>query len=110
MNAEAVIPSKRNRKVRIPHDERKRIPLAETVLSNTRWHVWTAMRFGSRFNDAKIVSGINKHPHDLRRTVVTRCCVAGPTDQEIADIVGWDTGTRRISLQSADAMPIIRAS
>jgi integrase len=69
----------------------KRISLPETVLSNTRWQPWTAMGFGSRFNDAKIASGVDKHLHDLRGTFVTRCCIAGLTDQEIADIVGWDT-------------------
>lgn len=29
--------------------------------------------------------------HDLRGTFTTRCMIAGLTDQEIADIVGWNT-------------------
>lgn len=70
-------------------DRRKALPV--TVLSNSYWRPWTAMGFGSRFNDAKADSGISKHLHDLRGTFVTRCCIAGLTDQEIADIVGWDT-------------------
>ena len=49
------------------------------------------MGFGSRFNDAKVDAKIGKHLHDLRGTFITRCCLAGLTDQEIADIVGWDT-------------------
>lgn len=69
----------------------RRKPLPETVLSNSYWRPWTAMGFGSRFNDAKNEAKVEKHLHDLRGTFVTRCCMAGLTDQEIADIVGWDT-------------------
>lgn len=63
----------------------------DTVLSDSRWKPWTAMGFGSRYNDAKIASGIDRHLNDLRGTFVTRCMIAGLTDQEIADIVGWNT-------------------
>lgn len=49
------------------------------------------MGFGSGFNDAKLAAGIDKHLHDLRGTFLTRCCIAGLNDQEIADIVGWNT-------------------
>jgi integrase len=69
----------------------RRKPLPATVLSSSYWRPWTAMGFGSRFNDAKADAGIKKHLHDLRGTFVTRCCIAGLTDEEIADIVGWDT-------------------
>lgn len=71
--------------------EHKRVPLPPTVLSNSRWQPWTAMGFGSRYNDAKKAAGLDKHLHDLRGTFVTRCCLAGLNDREIADIVGWDT-------------------
>lgn len=71
--------------------EKKRRPLPETVLSNSRWQPWTATGFGSRFDDAKKEAGVDKHLHDLRGTFVTRCCIAGLNDREIADIVGWDT-------------------
>lgn len=69
----------------------KRKPLPETILSNSRWQPWTAMGFGSRFNDAKVESGIKVNLHDLRGTFATRCMIAGLTDQEIADILGWNT-------------------
>jgi integrase len=69
----------------------KRVPLPETVLSNSRWQPWTAMGFGSRFNDAKQDAKLDKHLHDLRGTFVTRCCIAGLNDRDIADIVGWNT-------------------
>lgn len=71
-----------------PH---RRKPLPETVLSNSRWQPWTPGGFGSRFNDAKQACGLDRNLHDLRGTFVTRCCVAGLTDDEIARIVGWTT-------------------
>lgn len=69
----------------------KRRPLPETILANSFWRPWTAMGFGSRFNDAKRESGIALNLHDVRGTFATRCMIAGLTDQEIADILGWDT-------------------
>jgi integrase len=69
----------------------RRKPFPETVLSNSRWQPWTPMGFGSRFNDAKVESGIEVNLHDLRGTFATRCMIAGLTDQEIADILGWTT-------------------
>lgn len=71
--------------------ERKRKPLPDTVLSNSRWRPWTAMGFGSRFNDAKVASKIEVNLHDLRGTFATRCMLAELTDQQIADILGWST-------------------
>lgn len=69
----------------------RRKPLPDTVLSNSYWRPWTAMGLGSRFRDAKIAAGITVHLHDLRGTFATRCMIAGLTDQEIADILGWTT-------------------
>lgn len=69
----------------------RRKPLPPTILSNSRWESWEPGGFGSRFNDAKRQSGLDRHLHDLRGTFVTRCCIAGLTDEEIAKIVGWDT-------------------
>lgn len=66
-------------------------PLPETVLSNSHWEPWTAMGFGSRFNDAKKAAGLTLHLHDLRGTFATRCMIAGLTDQEISEILGWST-------------------
>lgn len=69
----------------------RRKDLPDTVLSNSRWQPWEPGGFGSRFNDAKRASGIDRNLHDLRGTFVTRCCLAGLTDDEIAKIVGWGT-------------------
>ncbi|WP_226018470.1 site-specific integrase [Novosphingobium sp. FKTRR1] len=71
-----------------PH---RRKPMPKTILSNSRWQPWTPMGFGSRFNDAKVDSKIEVNLHDLRGTFVTRCIMAGLTDQQVADIVGWGT-------------------
>ena len=67
----------------------KRKPLPETVLSNSRWQPWEPKGFGSRFNDAKQDSGIDRNLHDLRGTFATRLMLAGLTDDEIAKILGW---------------------
>ena len=69
----------------------RRKPLPETVLSNSRWQPWTPGGFGSRFNDAKVASKLDRNLHDLRGTFITRMCMVGLTDDEIAKIVGWDT-------------------
>ena len=69
----------------------KRVPLPATILSNSRWVPWTPKGFGSRFNDAKNESKIDVHLHDLRGTFATRCMIAGLTDDQIADILGWNT-------------------
>lgn len=66
-----------------------RKPLPDTILSNSHWKPWTASGFGSRFNDAKLASKVDRNFHDLRGTYATRCMVAGLTDQQIADILGW---------------------
>ena len=71
--------------------EKKRKPLPETVLANSRWQPWTPMGLGSRFNDAKNESGVELHLHDARGTFVTRLMMAGLTDDEIAKITGWET-------------------
>lgn len=69
----------------------KRKPLPETVLASSYLRPWTATGLGSRFHDFKLEAGIDVHLHDLRGTFATRCMIAGLTDQEIADILGWDT-------------------
>ncbi|WP_294326137.1 tyrosine-type recombinase/integrase [uncultured Sphingomonas sp.] len=69
----------------------RRKPLPDTVLSNSHWQSWTPSGVGSRFNDAKTASKVERNCHDLRGTFATRCMLAGLNDQEIADILGWKT-------------------
>lgn len=66
-------------------------PLTDTILCSSYWRPWTPKGLGSRFNDAKIESGIEVNFHDLRGTFATRCMIAGLSDQEIADILGWSS-------------------
>ena len=49
------------------------------------------MGLGSRFRDGRDAAGTSVHLPDLRGTFATRCMIAGLTDQEIADILGWTT-------------------
>lgn len=67
----------------------RRKPLPETILANSYWKAWTASGLGSRFNDVKKATGLQVNLHDLRGTFATRCMIAGLTDQEIADMLGW---------------------
>jgi len=92
----------------LPLKKRKQLPA--TVLSNSSWEPWTPSGFGSRFNDAKKVSGIELHLHDLRGTFATRCMIAGLTDQEIADILGWTTkDVARIRAKYVDQARVVIA-
>ena len=70
---------------------KRRKPLPETVLASSRWTPWTASGLGDAV--AKVCSevGTDRHVHDLRGTFVTYCAMRGLTDDQIADIVGWET-------------------
>lgn len=88
----------------------RRKPLPATVLSSSHWAPWTPSGFGSRFNDAKKASGLDRNFHDLRGTFVTRCCIAGLSDQEIANIVGWSVkDVAAIRVKYADQARVVVA-
>ncbi|MDP3676647.1 MAG: tyrosine-type recombinase/integrase [Novosphingobium sp.] len=92
----------------IAGDKRRDMPA--TILSNSRWQPWTPMGLGSRFNDAKRESGIDVNLHDLRGTFATRCMIAGLTDQEIADILGWSSKeVARIRVKYVDQARVVVA-
>lgn len=74
---------------KLPLHQREDLP--ETVLTNSFWRRWSPKGFGGRFSEAKRACGLDRNLHDLRGTFVTRLCLAGLTDDEIAKIVGWDT-------------------
>lgn len=73
---------------------RFRMPGVETLLVNSRGESWAAGGdgFSSSFDDARVAIGFDKHLHDCRGTFVTKLCLAGLTDAEIAGIVGWSPG------------------
>lgn len=71
----------------------------ETVLVNSRGRPWSGDGFGGSFNRVRDAAGIAhreegvpdkvKHLHDVRGTFATRLILAGLTNQEAADIMGW---------------------
>lgn len=71
----------------------------ETVLVNSFGQPWTADGFGNCFIRVRSTAGIVhreegepdrvKHLHDVRGTFATRLILAGLTNQEVADIMGW---------------------
>ncbi|MEG3153487.1 site-specific integrase [Sphingomonas sp. RB1R13] len=79
---------------------RQREPGVRTLLVNSRGLPWTEDGFGGSFNrirdDANIVhvdseTGVvrKKHLHDVRGTFATDLILAGTTDHEVAEIMGW---------------------
>lgn len=79
---------------------RHRQPGVETVLVNSYGRPWTGDGFGGSFNRIRDLAGIihidpdtgearKKHLHDVRGTFATRLILAGLTDQEAADTMGW---------------------
>ncbi|MGX7953084.1 tyrosine-type recombinase/integrase [Tsuneonella sp. HG249] len=70
-----------------PPEKRKDLPA--TILANEGWQSWTAEGLGSVFGKTKKEAGLTLRLHDLRGTFATRCILAGLSDQETADILGW---------------------
>lgn len=58
------------------------------ILRNWAGEPWTASGFQSSWRTAK-PEGFDRRFHDLRGTFVTRLCVEGFSDSEIADMIGW---------------------
>jgi hypothetical protein len=51
---------------------------------------WQKDGLGSTWAKAAKAAGVEKHFHDLRGTAVTRFCQVPLTDEEVADIMGWE--------------------
>ena len=58
------------------------------VLLNSRGTAWTESGLGSVFQKSK-PKGFDRTMHDLRGTFATRLLLAGATDQQAADVMGW---------------------
>lgn len=58
------------------------------ILRNSRAEPWTASGFKSSWRNAQ-PEGFDRNFHDLRGTFATRLAIAGFSDGEIADVVGW---------------------
>lgn len=87
-----------------------------TVLVNSFGQSWSGDGFGGSFNRIRNAAGIvhvdpeagedkKKHLHDVRGTFCTKLILAGLTDQEAADIMGWSpdqvSGIRRVYVDQA---------
>lgn len=68
------------------------------VLRNSRAQPWTSSGFQSSWRKA-MPEGFDRKFHDLRGTFVTRLVIAGFTDSEIADVIGW-TAERVASIRA----------
>jgi integrase len=58
------------------------------ILRNLAGEPWTVDGFQSSWRNHK-PEGFDRHFHDLRGTFITRLCVAGFSDGEIANMIGW---------------------
>lgn len=67
-----------------------RPPWKGPLLRTQAGEPWTVDGFQSSWRNHR-PAGFDRHFHDLRGTFVTRLCVAGFADSEIADIIGWST-------------------
>lgn len=79
---------------------RRRREGVTTLLVNSRGLPWTGDGFGGQFNrvrDAADIAHVDeetgerrrKHLHDVRGTFATRLILAGLTDDEAANVLGW---------------------
>ncbi len=88
---------KREAIVPLYHDLREvlaRIPKrSTTILTNTRRRPWTVNGLSSSFADAKREAWpeeVDLHFHDLRGTAATKFYLAGLSEREIAEMMGWE--------------------
>jgi integrase len=95
-----------------------------TLLVNSRGRPWSGDGFGGSFNRIRDAAGIfhvdeetgerrAKHLHDVRGTFATRLILAGLTDQEVAEIMGWSVDRvatiRRLYVDQAKVVVAIGA-
>jgi integrase len=99
----ATVTKKRGGEAVIPlHDELARFltgpPWKGPILRTSAGDPWTASGFQSSWRNHK-PAGFDRRFHDLRGTFVTRLCVKGFADSEIADMIGW-TADRIASIRA----------
>ena len=68
------------------------------ILRNSNGDPWTPDGFQSSWRKAR-PEGFDRHPHDLRGTFATGLAIAGFSDGEIADALGW-TAERVASIRA----------
>lgn len=92
-------------------DVLSRIPKRSTIiLTNSKNRPWKG--FGASFTKAKAIAwpqGENLHFHDLRGTAATKFYIAGLTEREIAEIMGWEEeSVKRIIRRYVDRKAAIK--
>lgn len=71
---------------------RPRAPGVDTLLVNSFGQAWTPGGITSSFTTERARLGLpKKHLHDFRGTFATELCLAGETDETIANILGWSS-------------------
>lgn len=70
-------------------DQLKASRSSVTVLATAQGRPWGEGWLSRMVKAACDAAGVDKHLHDLRGTFATRLCVAGFTDEEVADVMGW---------------------
>ncbi len=80
------------------------------VLQNAKGGTWNADSLSDRISHFASKVGVERSIHDARGTFATRLCLAGLTDEEIADIMGWERDrVRRIRARYVDSERVVRA-
>ncbi|WP_174300701.1 site-specific integrase [Caulobacter sp. S45] len=81
-----------------------------TVLVSSLGQAWNANSLSDRVSHFAKQIGVELSLHDARGTFATRLCIAGLTDEEIADIMGWERDrVRRIRARYVDSERVVRA-
>lgn len=88
-----------------------RIPrVSPVILTNSKRRPWSG--FGASFTKAKAKAwphGENLHFHDLRGTAATKFYLAGLSEREIAEIMGWEEeSVKRIIRRYVDRQAAIK--
>ena len=80
------------------------------VLVNAQGNLWGENSLSHRIKHFADKIGVERSLHDARGTFATRLCLAGLTDEEIADIMGWERDrVRRIRARYVDSERVVRA-
>lgn len=81
-----------------------------TVLTNAHGSAWGANSLSHRVKHFADLASVERSLHDARGTFATRLRLAGLTEEEIAEVMGWERDrVRRILARYVDSERIVRA-
>jgi integrase len=82
----------------------------ESVLLNAHGNAWRPDSLTERVTEFARKVGLDRTLHDARGTFCTRMCLAGLTDEQIADLMGWERErVRQIRARYVDQDRIVQA-